>query len=115
MTDLLKVRVENVTYEWIGKGNMAFGLFLELPIVTFDLKGVSAGKTIPQEWHIKYNYDYLFNNPKKFVDNTPAHEVAHLIEWKLYGKCGHKKNWKEIMHTFGFENPTRCHNYKIIL
>jgi SprT protein len=110
--DLFK-QIETMTYQWIAKGNMMYGLFLELPTITLDLKGMIAGKTIPHKWWIRYNYDLLCKNHDEFITNTTAHEVSHLIEWKLYGKCGHKKNWKDIMHRFGFENPCRCHNYKV--
>ena len=105
-------KVNDETYKWIDKGNELYSLNLGYPTITMNLKGKSAGMTIPNEWHIKYNDRILFENKKAFIANTPAHEVAHLFEWKLYGKCGHKKNWKDIMHRFGFENPCRCHNYE---
>jgi predicted SprT family Zn-dependent metalloprotease len=41
-------------------------------------------------------------------DQTIAHEVCHMFEYKLYGKGGHKDNWKEMMVVLGYE-PNRCH------
>lgn len=110
----LWVPVESKTFELIEKAIDIYKLEIEYyPYIKFDLNNTVAGRTNPDKWEINYNYVILFNNPKEFINITPAHEVAHLVEWKLYGKCGHKKNWREIMSKFGVENPSRCHNYKL--
>lgn len=42
------------------------------------------------------------------LTDTVPHEVAHLVAYKVYGRCqGHNSNWKRIMRAFGIANPER--------
>jgi len=85
---------------------------LKYPEINFKLKGEFAGRAYGERWLIKYNYLLLKLNFQDFIDNTIPHEVAHLVEYAMYGKTGHKETWKNIMKDLGVKEITRCHTYK---
>lgn len=60
---------------------------------------------------IKLSKPLLDLNGPRFVDETPAHEAAHLIALELYGDVGHGPEWKEVMRAIGQE-PNRLHSFK---
>lgn len=57
----------------------------------------------------------LRNNPRQ-LRATFLHEVAHVMEWVCYKKCGHSYNWQEAMIRLG-QNPheNRYHSIGIEL
>lgn len=69
-------------------------------------------KTTAGRAHTRKNLVEL--NPKLFDHeiiefmNTFAHELAHLIEFKLYGRTNHGCKFQAIMRLMGYE-PTRAH------
>jgi SprT protein len=99
----------NVTQDYINKANSLFNLNIKDIEILFNIRGETAGQTYKNK--IRYNKVLLKENYKHFIRETIPHETAHLIEFHLYGKAGHKENWKNIMKAFGFENPPRCHTY----
>jgi SprT protein len=111
--DIRKFAIQT-THNFINKANSLYRIQLPYPEISFQLKGTYAGKAFGRRWLIKYNYPLLEENFEDFVNITVPHETAHLVEFKLFGKAGHKDNWKRIMKDFGIQNPKRCHNYKII-
>ncbi len=40
---------------------------------------------------------------------TFLHELAHAMQWIVYGRVDHGATWWEMMHQLGQE-PKRCHN-----
>jgi SprT protein len=100
------------TYKWIDKANSLYSLNIAYPTVSFKLKGRFAGRAFGRDHLIKYNYRLLMENFTEFVTKTIPHETAHIVEFHMFGKMGHKANWKKIMNSFGIANPKRCHNYK---
>ena len=86
-----------------------------LPKITFDLKGQIAGRAYYKgDWKIRYNLIYSQKFFPQFLKETVPHEVAHLLEYLIYGKTGHKQHWKMIMRDFGISNASRCHRYHIL-
>jgi SprT protein len=65
-----------------------------------------------------YKANTIHLNKKLFTENintfnqTIGHEVAHLINYEVYGKRGHGPTWKNVMIMMGLE-PRRCHSYKV--
>ena len=89
---------------------------LEYPLVTFDLKGRTAGTANYRDNIIQYNNDML-ENEEGFIQGTVGHEVAHLIHKALIArgmakeyKKPHGNEWKRIMRLIGC-SPERLHKY----
>ena len=112
MIDLREIAVQK-TYQIIDKANIILNIELKYPTILFNLHGCIAGKANYNGWKIHYNYTLLKENFKNFVEDTIVHEVAHLVEYAKYQKCGHKENWKGIMRQLGISDPQRCHDYNV--
>ena len=82
--------------------------------VCFHSKGRTAGIAYCIPVKVTYHLHYLLQNYEHFIRTTVFHEVAHLIEWKLYKKMTHGQRWRAIMRGFGFseQDINRCHSYK---
>lgn len=99
------------TDKFIARANDIYKFNLPLPIIIYDLKGQDAGKAFGNLWEIHYNIYKYQENPFNFLNIVVPHEVAHLVEYKLYNKMSHGKTWKDIMKSFGIKKPMA--NYKI--
>ncbi len=105
--DAIKERVQHYLqdfYERTGKTAV-------IDIVTFDAKGTYAGRAYLKQAKVSFNQEIAATNKDRF-DRTIAHEVAHIIAYKVYGESGHGRIWKSVFASFGFE-PTRCHTYNM--
>lgn len=111
--ETLLTLVTESTSDYIQRANRLYNLNLTTPNIVLVDKGTFAGKAYSKLWEIKYNIRLLKNNVSEFILNTVPHEVAHLVENKLYGKVTHRKNWKQIMNDFGVEKPMSYHTYDI--
>lgn len=79
--------------------------------VSFDLTGTAAGRAQLQAHNIQFNDWLVKHNLQAFLDETVAHELAHIIHHKLFpgDRAWHGKRWQEIMRRLGYE-PQRCHD-----
>lgn len=71
----------------------------------------TAGKAIYNKNTIKLNIRLLKRHPDH-LEQTVAHELAHLISVALYGLeagRGHGTNWQNVMRRLGF-SPDRTHS-----
>lgn len=112
--------------------NKHYGLDLQMPVVTYDLTGTTAGKANYRTWVIRLNKQIMIDNADRFIDRTVPHELAHLVCDRVYpeahqttiiiGNNGryrrskrdvHGKPWQSIMHVLGVADPTRCHTYDV--
>lgn len=86
----------------------------EFPIIDFEVKGTKAGVAYYRQWRISLNLGICINQPEHFIRRTVAHELAHLISWKVYNTTGHDKCFYYVMQVV-FDVPekdsTRCHSY----
>lgn len=48
-------------------------------------------------------------NGEEFINSTPGHEVAHIIDYHMNGNSDHGRNWTRIMNVIGLQ-ANRCHN-----
>lgn len=71
-----------------------------------DLTGKYAGT------EIRLSSKLLDLNGMAFIEETPAHEAAHIISMEMYNEGGHGAAWKEVMKVVGLEHQRRCHNFK---
>ena len=132
MTNLTELQTEaiNKTNYWINFANKKYNLDIEVPLVTFNLRGRTAGKAITKfdmlaletEANIRYNPVLLEENGEAFLKRTVPHEVAHIIVRNRYwgshtkGHTFHNRpkphgwEWQGIMEDFGLD-PKVCHNY----
>lgn len=63
-----------------------------------------------------FQLDFAEAYPEDYLENTVPHEVAHFIQFMVYGFSyqgikGHGKEWKYIMRNVFHLEPTRTHNY----
>ena len=90
-----------------------FNRLFKRPYVRFDLEGESAGQALLHKHQLRFNLILLKENRTHFLEQTVAHEVAHLIAHELFGKKirAHGKEWQHIMNQV-FKLPAdRCHAY----
>lgn len=103
---------------------------INLPELSFNLRGHVAGKAYSLKNLIKLNRD-IISNPKHFKDiseDTLYHELAHIFTSFLYrtGRFrktnaisygttarpkSHGREWQEVMRIMG-QKPERTHNYE---
>ncbi|MFT0212937.1 SprT family zinc-dependent metalloprotease [Pseudomonas sp. F1_0610] len=111
MPELLKARVENCYKTAEGFFNRSFSR----PKIELNLTGQKAGMAYLQANKLRFNQQLYQENQAHFLQQTVAHEVAHLLAFALYGAQikAHGPQWKSIMQTV-FKLPAeRCHNYAI--
>lgn len=111
MPELVKARVENC----YKTAEFFFNRPFPRPKIELNLKGQKAGMAYLQENKLRFNLQLYQENQDHFLQQTVAHEVAHLLAFALYGAKikAHGQQWKSIMQSV-FELPaTRCHSYTI--
>ncbi len=81
--------------------------------VRYDLKGRSAGQV---RWRageppwIRYNLAMASLQPEAFINETPPHEVAHVVVGCCFPSARpHGPEWQSVMAHFGIEDASRCH------
>lgn len=83
----------------------------EDPDVYFDIKGTSGGCAVYSDWSVHFNLELARLNLEEYLYQVVPHEIAHLVDFKVYNNRGHKKTWKMIMkYVFGL-SPDRCHEF----
>ena len=58
---------------------------------------------------ISLSNQLLMLNGMTFVNRTPAHEAAHVIEMTVFKQGGHGSTWQRVMRMLGQE-AERCHD-----
>jgi SprT protein len=91
------------------------------PSITYNLKGVTAGKAYLLDNNIRINKGLLMKeeNHKEMVSDTPIHELGHLIvhflsttkQFLPYTKP-HGYEWKKVMHILE-SNSAVTHNLTV--
>lgn len=95
----------------IHQANFRLKRNFKVPELDFSLRGLCAGQALPTTWELRFNLDIYDKQPKAFLEEVPAHEVAHLIAYKLYGRKirPHGKEWQAIMMQVFEVNPKARH------
>jgi len=52
------------------------------------------------------------NGLEGFMNRTIYHEVAHIVEYEVFGTMGHGRKFKYIQGVIFGKDNSRCHNYK---
>lgn len=84
------------------------------PSVKMDLTGKCAGCYHPKDSRIRFNLDLMLKNKEDFINETVAHEVAHLVVEIIDPQSKpHGPTWKAVMQLFGVMNPKIYHDYEL--
>lgn len=83
------------------------------PYIRLDLRGETAGQAWPDKPLLRFNPVLLKENRDHFLQQTVAHEVAHLIAYEQYGRKirAHGREWQSIMMGVFSLPADRCHTY----
>ncbi len=76
-----------------------------------DRLQTSAGNFAPRKNLISLHPAFL--GPRTRTQDhleTFLHELAHLHQWVVYGRCDHGATWWEMMHQLG-QKPVRTHEF----
>jgi SprT protein len=86
---------------------------LPLPLVTFDVRGTTAGKAYYRAHRVAFNLKLAEHVGLEAFQQTITHEVAHLVTALVYGKQQpHGWHWARVMEALG-ARPERCHSYDV--
>jgi SprT protein len=109
LSDLIVAKAKEV----VGKANLLFPKNqIDFSAITFDfaMRGKTAGKADCKNLVLYYNLIIAGDNLTEFLNDTVAHEIAHLFQRKMYPTSKpHGVEWKLVMMKLGYE-PTRCHH-----
>jgi SprT protein len=87
------------------------------PVLRFDLRGQAAGQARWQNGRrpeLRFNLALARRHAPAFVEDTVAHEVAHLVCFACFGRVRpHGPEWRHVMRRFGIAEPRRCHDYDL--
>jgi len=87
------------------------------PELRFDLTGRSAGQVRFAPGRppvIRFNLAIAARHPGQFVDETVAHEVAHLVTAACFPRARpHGPEWRSVMASFGWDDAPRCHQFAV--
>ena len=91
-----------------------YGISLESPNISFNLKGRAAGEASFHRgvYTLKFNPEAVRNHWEEMVKNTISHEVAHIVQHKMRDYMSHDLEWKSIDRNLG-GNGQRCHNFNL--
>ncbi|ASD52136.1 hypothetical protein KNT64_gp184 [Pseudomonas phage PspYZU05] len=101
----------------VAHANLVYDLDLDPALK--ENRGKCAGKASANAYTKKstvcINYNMMLVNKDNWdsiLEDTIAHEVAHIVEYMLVGKMSHSSFWSEICITLGGTGK-RYHNLKL--
>lgn len=111
MPNLLNQRIETCYQQAEAFFKRAF----KRPTVSLKLRGQKAGVAHLHENLLRFNPQLYRENHAHFLEQTVAHEVAHLIAHQMFGAGiqPHGEEWQLIMRGVYGLVPERCHNYEV--
>ncbi len=87
----------------------------QLPHLAFYRGRSDAGRALLLEERIEINEDLLERYPDAMLEETIAHELAHLLVYRLFGRraSAHGQEWQAIMRQWFQVEPQRTHNFDL--
>jgi len=61
---------------------------------------------------IKLSIPLLKLNGEEFINTTPGHEAAHIIDYTVFNNASHGTTWKRIMRLIG-QPANRTHSMAV--
>ncbi len=107
-------RVESRIAALLDTAAGAYQQHFPLPQIRLDLRGSKAGAAYPKQYLLRFNPTLLHDNQTAFLCHTVAHEVAHLVAYRLHGDDirPHGPQWQHIMQVIFGLPATRTHTYE---
>lgn len=118
----MKQRILDKVEESFKKAEMFYGRSFSRPDnIIFKMTGTTAGHCNYSRRELMFQISIAEKAGDDFINDTPAHEVAHYIERELYGtvysdsgrRIMHGRRWKDIMRYVMNQDPNRCHNFDV--
>ena len=111
LTAQLKTKIINRVLECLSIVSSKTGESFAEPTIHMDLKGHQAGQAIPGQWLLRFNPIIAKQDPERFVHEVSAHEVAHLVTYKIWKTLDHGSDFKKVMEWLQVK-ANRCHDFK---
>lgn len=126
----IKQRVIDVIQMGIAKAEAAYGIKIQMPTLTYLLRGTTGGTAHYGTWTINFNSQLLMENIEAYMARTVLHELGHLVCDKVYPEAHrpavvysgngfrrakrevHGPRWQSVMIVLGGPT-TRCHSYDV--
>jgi SprT protein len=104
--------LEEIIENAYQRAERAFGTSLPRPEIKMNNRlTATAGRANLTHNIIELSTKVMALNEEEFLAETPEHEAAHLIAYRLFGDTGHGKGWKTVMRVLGKE-PNVKHSMK---
>ena len=109
-------RVVALATQCFQQASAFFAKDLALPEIRFDIRGACAGQAVflrtgrREETRIRFNPQLLRQDPEEFFGQVVAHECAHVIARRIYGRRikPHGDEWRYVMQeVLGVEPKVR--------
>ena len=100
-------------YALLQDAEQYFSRKFPIPDISFRLRGANAGLALLKHNKLRFNSQLLLHNGEKFINDTVAHELAHLITYQLYGQSvkPHGTEWQTIMIDVFHSEPSVTHSF----
>ena len=107
--------------ELVADANAMFNIQLPHIEVKFNLRGRSAGQAIAKrkfgsfttEYSVRFNRDMIEGSGfEHILEETVAHELAHIVCYVTGKDNGHGKVWKAVCIALG-GSGARCHREEV--
>lgn len=116
----LSARVDDRIAELVTIARERAGFEIRTPVVYYYDGTLTAGYAKYSKNSVGLHATFLRENTRNMIEETVAHEVAHLVVFQLWiaGRITEKQRrrahgpvWRGIMRNWFAVTPERCHNF----
>tara|TARA_Y100000310_G_C20704127_1_gene833264 strand:+ start:10318 stop:10953 length:636 start_codon:yes stop_codon:yes gene_type:complete len=86
---------------------------MDIEVVSNSRPKRRAGQASFYENELELHGELFKEGRTQDLYNTFIHELAHFIDYRIFGESGHGKTWKASMRALG-ANPARCHTLEYL-
>ena len=107
-------QLEQKVYALLSHAEHFFQRKFPIPEISFRLRGSNAGLALLRSNQLRFNNQLLLVHGQSFINETAAHELAHLIAYQLHGLSirPHGTEWQRIMVEVFDSKPSVTHSYR---